>query len=67
MKVKEPVIWESIDWGKKTNDIAAETKVSAQYVSIQRRRYAPETLRKKNIHKDSACCYVGYRRKKVTQ
>jgi hypothetical protein len=49
MKVKKPVIWESIDWGKKTNDIAAETKVSAQYVSIQRRRHAPETLRKKAI------------------
>lgn len=49
MKEKKATKWDAIDWGKKTNDIAAETKVSAQYVSIQRRKYAVETLRKKAI------------------
>lgn len=48
-KLKFDIDWFMIDWDKRNKDIAAEVGCCESLVSQKRKRYKPETIKKRNF------------------
>lgn len=48
MAKQKNIDWSSVDWSRPTTTIASEFGIHMATVSAQRRRYAPDTLGKRN-------------------